>query len=805
MKRTVFLPIALLSMLLFSGFAHFPSTDAQVYAQKTGYGQPLMVKGNWQTHAYDLVYTVAFSSQQQPDGPLVIYRASAADQSMTVPIAAIARNSSPATPLLFPSADGRYVALLKPLRNTFNGGAINVISTENGAQAVVLPSGAAIADQPVWSSDNQALYYHTGATRSVLISGTSNARLKGSQQRVARNSVPVNNGYDEIHRVDLHGHDSVLLHLVEDDNSLRMLGVDRTGALILTLARPGKPLALVRVSTTTKHIQNSADLHIIMTLPKDILPGNVLGIGSDGNSVECERVQNWHPLHYTTIDISFSGGATMQVAEPFNTFDTSKAVNMLSTSADNRVQAMARVLSVRTDLMAHGILNVPSQEALLLQDKQTGAVQQMTLPPGGQIVQTFWTRHIPVKQLHGVSPQQLTALLAIPDRVVKPDLGRNADPKQQDEWMLEVHGNNLAGGPVLPKMCYATCPNGPVGEPHVSAAILHGVAFTESNWHHFNTSDYNILNEAIGSPIKSFDGGWGEYQQTWAMPPQCENAGNCRSDANKIQNSQSYNIGTGAQSLISSWNTTAGVSSKNATNDPYKANHWFFAVWSYNGSYGNNPNDVASSVYGHWYPGAPFRSIYEEYVWYYAAHPQSTTDNYQPSLGSNLLPPQSDFTDTSDSYVSCATCYIPDWTNGTYDREWVGKGTDAKTAGYIRATFNANGGEDMLGLPHDTGSGAEVHHVGDGQVQDFGGDPSSQGEIMLADKTTTAYWVSGGVWTQYSGVDHATTGCHGYPTSALAAYKDAKLGSGNYQRQNFQKGYIIWNTTNKTVAQDVCS
>src|ERR1019366_6362455 len=98
----------------------------------------------------------------------------------------------------------------------------------------------------------------------------------------------------------------------------------------------------------------------------------------------------------------------------------------------------------------------------------------------------------------------------------------------------------------------------------------------------------------------------------------------------KIQNSQSYNIGTGAQSLISAWNTTAGVSSASATNNPYKANQWIFAVWAYNGSYGNNPNDVASSVYGHWYPGAPFRSIYEESVWYYAAHPQSTTDKYLP-------------------------------------------------------------------------------------------------------------------------------------------------------------------------------
>lgn len=805
MKRIVCIPIVLLTILLFSGFAHFPSIDVPAHAEKAVHGQPLIVKGKWQAHAYDLVYTVAFSSHQQPNGPLVIYRASSADQSMTVPIAAIARNSSPATPLLFPSDDGRYVALLKPLRNTFNGGTLNIISTENGAQSVLLPSGAAIADQPVWSHSNQELYYHTGATRSVLISGTQGSQLKGSKQSVARNNVPVNNGYDEIHRVDLQGHDSVLLHLVEDANSLRMIGVDRNGALILTLARPGKPLALVRVLTMTKHIQKSADLHIIMTLPQDILPGNVLGMGSDGNSVECERVQSWHPLQYMTVHISFSGGPVTQIVEPFNTFDTSTPVKMLSTSADKGVQVMARVISVRTDLAAQDISNVPSQEALLLQDKKTGAVQQMTLPPGGQVVQAFWTRHIPVQQLSAVSPHQLAALLATPTSVVKPDLGRNADPKQQDEWMLEVHGNNLSGGPGLPKMCYATCPNGPVGEPHVSAAILHGVAFTESNWHHFNTSDYNVLNEAIGSPIKSFDGGWGEYQQTWAMPPQCESAGNCRSDANKIQNSQSYNIGTGAQSLISSWNTTAGITSKSATNDPYKANHWFFAVWSYNGSYGNNPNDVASSVYGHWYPGAPFRSIYEEYVWYYAAHPQSMTDNYQPSLGSNLLPPQSDFTDTSDSYVACATCYIPDWTNGTYDRDWVGKGADAKTTGAIKTAFNANGGEDVLGLPRDIGAGAGVHHVGNGQVQDFGGDPAMQGEIMLADKTTTAYEVFGSVWTQYSNIDHAATGCHGYPTSALATYKDTQLGTGNYQRQTFQKGYIIWNTTSKIIAQDVCS
>ena len=76
---------------------------------------------------------------------------------------------------------------------------------------------------------------------------------------------------------------------------------------------------------------------------------------------------------------------------------------------------------------------------------------------------------------------------------------------------------------------------------------------------------------------------------------------------------------------------------------------------------------------------------------------------------------------------------------------------------------------------------------------------------MLADGTTMAYWIFGGVWARYANVDHAATGCHGYPVSALSAYKDARLGTGSYLRQNFQKGYIIWNATKKTMTQDVCS
>ncbi len=467
---------------------------------------------------------------------------------------------------------------------------------------------------------------------------------------------------------------------------------------------------------------------------------------------------------------------------------------------------MSRVLRVRSDLTAQGIPNVPAQEALLL--AEGNATQQLTLPPGGQIVQTFWTGHTPITQWHIVPADVLAGLLAFHKRLTSTP-GLNASTMQQDEWMLEGHANLLLDAPTLPRLCYGTCSNGANGSPHVSAAILHGVAFTESNWHQFNTPDYQISGEPAGTPIKSFDGGWGEFQQTWGMPPQCTSQGNCRSDATRVESDQSYNIGVGLASLMNAWNGTAGVASNSDPNDPYKANQWFFAVWAYNGSYGNNPNDVPSSVYGQWYPGAPFRTIYEEYVWYYAAHPQNTTsgwtDAYLPSLGSNLLPPQADFTQTSDSFVNCVTCTIPDWTSGSYDREWVGVGApNSQTASSFVTTFTQFGGEDSVGLPRDNDGSAALHRWGNGLIQDFGGGSYLPGALMLADNTTNVYWVYGGVWTKYLG-DLGASGCHGYPTSSLAAYVNPGLGPDTYLRQNFQQGSIIWDATTKSVVGDSCN
>src|SRR5450755_1219708 len=787
-KRSTVLLLMLLALVIISGWANCLSIHAQAPVL-AGNGQPLVVKGSWQPQNYDLVYTVAVSSQQQPNGPLEVYRTSAADQHTTVQIATVERNRYATTPQFFPSADGQYLALLTPLYNAPDNAALSVVSTESGAQALLLGRDAAAADRPVWLANGQGLYYHR-----VVEPGIQGAGIKSHKPASA---------YDEISRVDMRGHMHTLLHRTQDGSSLRLVGLDNTGALIMTWARAGKPVALVRVPTGGNKTSHSSKLHILATLPRDILPGNVLRIGSDGASVECERVQKWKPLIYTTVSINFANGVVAQVAPAIDTSKPAPRVIALNQSADGKIAVTAQVLSIRKDLSAQGIRNVPAREALVLTNKNTGATQQLTLRPGEQIVQTFWTRHIAAAQLPH-APMKVSVNFPIIPSAVLPDTGRNADPKQQDEWMLEAHAGILSDSPALPGMCYGTCPKGFVGVPHVSAAVLHGVAFTESGWHQFNTGNCCVAGEATGTTVQSFDGGWGEFQQTWAMPPQCYSAGNCRSDASRIQNSQSYNIGTGAQALINAWNSSPGVSSKNATNDPYKANHWFFAVWAYNGSYGNNPNDVASSVYGNWYPGASFRSIYEETVWYYAAHPQSTTDNYLPGLGSGLLPPQGDFANTADSFASCGTCYIPDWTSAGYDRDWVGANASAQVAAAFKVAFKQNGGEDVVGLPRDNSGGAGVHQSGAGLLQDFGGGAFQPGALLLADGTSTVYWLFGGVWARYANVDRGTGGCHGYPTSALNPYKAAHRGNDTYSRQNFKRGYIVWDGTKKTITADTC-
>lgn len=806
MKRTLLLLATLILLLLIV----FGSTHVFIYAQKGNAVAPLAVSGVWRTHPYDLLYTVALSSEQQPNGPLLVYRALGTDLRHVVPVIALRRDGLNVTPLLYPSPDGRYLALSTPLAGHLNTAALSLFSSDGRLQNQLLANGMTTNDNPIWSADSQTVYYHTVVAQSLAIPALLPQRVKGST--ASRSATTLSSiEYDEIHRIDLSGHDSVLWRHMGDGSSLRLVGIDASGELIVTQARQQQAVTLVRIATaSTKRMPMyrvfGQPFASLTTLPADITPGNVLRLVNNGTALECERVLSWQPLRYTLIDISLMTGA-ITGSQPLFKTPHDGTVTPFSVAPDHTVQVMAQTMQVRRDLAVQGIANVSAQEQVILRDvgpgTSLGASQRLTLLPGAQVVQAFWTTHSNVSQIQAVPRNILAGVLAFHKRITSGS-NRNASTTQQDMWMVQGHAGLLADAPALPKMCYGNCPQGATGAPHVAAAILHGVAYTESNWHQFNTSDYHINGEAIGSPLESFDGGWGEFQQTWGMPPQCNAMHNCRADAAKVQNDQSYNIGVGIQSLISAWNGTAGVAGSDP-NDPYKANQWFFAVWAYNGSYGNNPNDVASSVYGHWYPGAPFRSIYEEYVWYFAAHPQAWTANYLPSLGSSQLPPQSDFVQTSDSFVACVACTIPDWTNGSYDRDWVGVGApNAPITSAFQALFQQAGGEDSVGLPYDMGNGASVHGWSTGWVQTFIGGSYQGGAILLANGSMTPYWVYGGVWSRYL-ADGGGAGCHGFPTSALVVYNDSSLGTDSYVRQTFQHGDMVWDATTRSIARDSCA
>ena len=79
-----------LILVLLAGLA-WPVYQA-LSAQQRASGD-LLTTGRWEKHAYDLVYELAFSSAQQPDGPLVVYRASSADLRAAVPVLAVQRNT----------------------------------------------------------------------------------------------------------------------------------------------------------------------------------------------------------------------------------------------------------------------------------------------------------------------------------------------------------------------------------------------------------------------------------------------------------------------------------------------------------------------------------------------------------------------------------------------------------------------------------------------------------------------------------------------------------------------------------------
>src|SRR5581483_3228157 len=306
------------------------------------------------------------------------------------------------------------------------------------ASARTLALHVASAGQVIWSSDSRYLYYQSGASSQplpVVRAGQTRSQLDLSS-------------YDEIHRVDLAGHDVTLYRQPAGQNSLRLVGLDRAGNLILTRARPRMPVALLRLAVS---VVNGTP-RMFLTLPPDILPANVLQVGSDGESIVCERVLNWQPLRYISVRIAFDGSVTR--AQPlFDTGRYGRTLAPLARSGDGALLAMSQVISTRSDLAAQGIGNVPAQEKLLLADARTGALQTLMLPYGGQIVQAFWTQRSAPGQVQAASQPVLPRLLPFRKRQTNGP-SQNASVFQQDEWMLEGHNGRLLDAPALPSMCY---------------------------------------------------------------------------------------------------------------------------------------------------------------------------------------------------------------------------------------------------------------------------------------------------------------------------------------------------------------
>lgn len=144
--------------------------------------------------------------------------------------------------------------------------------------------------------------------------------------------------------------------------------------------------------------------------------------------------------------------------------------------------------------------------------------------------------------------------------------------------------------------------------------LLKAIYVTESNWRQFCTTNQTVI---------SFDCGYGIAQVTSGMRP----GETSRYDANRVASSPAYNVSVGAAILADKWRIAPCV----GPNDPEVIEHWYFAVWGYNGfAFKNNPNNpmyaaarpefrtpgVASAQTRGNYP-------YQELVWGYVHYPPS--------------------------------------------------------------------------------------------------------------------------------------------------------------------------------------
>ncbi len=146
--------------------------------------------------------------------------------------------------------------------------------------------------------------------------------------------------------------------------------------------------------------------------------------------------------------------------------------------------------------------------------------------------------------------------------------------------------------------------------------VLKAIAMQESSWQHFcaPTTPSDMVGKSSRTII-SFDCGYGIGQVTSGM----HTGETPNFDRARVAGDPLYNMATGTQILAGKWKATNCV----GDNQPRTVEHWYTAVWAYNGlAYSNNPSnpkhDPNRGVYD---PKVGGDYAYQERVFGWVEHP----------------------------------------------------------------------------------------------------------------------------------------------------------------------------------------
>ncbi len=188
-----------------------------------------------------------------------------------------------------------------------------------------------------------------------------------------------------------------------------------------------------------------------------------------------------------------------------------------------------------------------------------------------------------------------------------------ADPTL-DEWKgfigRAAQGPKIWGGqgPAIPDL-KAGCRAGGAVPAAFPCEILGAVAAIESGWHQFcvPTEPASEVHKPSQTLITR-DCGHGVVQVTSGM----HEGETATFDRARVASDPFYNLAVGASILASKWQTSNCVGAQ----DPSVLEHWYLALWKYNGySYSNDPSNPAfSSTRGIWNPAVGGDAPYQEKV-----------------------------------------------------------------------------------------------------------------------------------------------------------------------------------------------